>query len=77
MAGSRAFINSLLFINIADTFQSELPARPQAELEGREGNIPIIPENYHLVTSQLPSLLTFEDILAWHLTSAVPAAALE
>lgn len=56
--GSRAFINSLLFINTANTFESELLACPQAELEGREGNIPIIPENPHLVTS----LLTSEDI---------------
>lgn len=55
-------MNSLLLINIAKIFQHELLARPQAELEGRVRNIPIIPENYHLVTSQLPSLLTFEDI---------------
>lgn len=38
----KAFINSLLFINIANQFQSESLACPQAELEGRGINTPIV-----------------------------------
>lgn len=40
--GRRASINSLSFINIVNAFQSEPLACPQAELEGRGVNTPIV-----------------------------------
>lgn len=40
--GRKAFINSLLFINTVNAFQSEPLACPRAELEGRGVNSPIV-----------------------------------
>lgn len=61
MVGREYFINSPLFINI---LQSDPQDCPQAMLEGREANTPIVsqPGNDYFVTSQLPCLLTSEDI---------------